>query len=78
MIPCSSIAYTATRPISNRSAISGTEMRLLSRPVGVSLGCSESGVEQIRHLGLIQGDNTSAAMPTVTRKSTSPCVRLFD
>src|SRR5438876_6201150 len=41
MIPCSNIAYTASRPISNRRAISGTVMRLL-RDVDIpSLGHPE-------------------------------------
>jgi hypothetical protein len=40
-IPCSSIAYTAKRPISSRRAISSTEMRLLRDVDSAWLGCPE-------------------------------------
>jgi len=37
MMPCSSIEYTAKRPIPNRSAISGTPIRLFGRASGVAI-----------------------------------------
>ena len=43
MIPCSNIAYAATRPIPNLRAISSTDMRLLWDADGAPLRRSKLG-----------------------------------
>src|SRR6266849_9792405 len=68
MIPSSNIAYTARRPTFSRCAISGTEIRLLSRSNGVSLGCMESvsGSDIWGYfLGSLRTENTRPRWQTV-------------